>query len=181
MAKCKMCMSNSVDTNRVFKLFLLGFGVICFIVIFVRFLWYVTKIGYKRINNQLQVIENIQNMDASRKSNRTFDPETQRIINQIKQQRLDEVNQTETEIETETKTYEYTTDELDLTYNKDTPLPTIDGITSSNVLEIDMKKPWSQEYKDAVQVPEYNVCREAPDGLKFCGIPAANSFTVFNL
>lgn len=175
MAKCKMCMSNSIDTNRVFKLFLFGFGIVCFIIVCVRILWYVTKTGYKRINNQLQVIENIQNMDAFRNSNRTFNLNQQKIIDKIKQQRLDALK------EQDIKKYQYTTDELDLTYNKDTPLPTIDGITSSNVLEIDMKKPWSQEYKDAVQVPQYNVCREAPDGLKFCGIPAANSFTVFNL
>jgi hypothetical protein len=158
----------------VFKTFLIGFGIVCFIIVCVRLLWYVTKTSYKKINNQLQVIENIQNMDAFRKSERTFNLNQQKIIDEIKQQRLDALKEPKPK-------YVYTTDELDLKYNKDTPLPTIDGIPSSNVLEIDMKKPWSQEYKDAVQVPEYNVCRHAPDGMKFCGIPAANSFTVFNL
>lgn len=80
----------------------------------------------------------------------------------------------------EEKKYEYTTDNLDLTFNKDVPLPNINGIPSSSVLEIDMRKPWSQKDKDAVQIPQYNVCRTSIDGLQFCGIPSSNSFTVFN-
>lgn len=169
---CKLCLVKpSLSNNLFFKNLAVTFIFTLCILFVIRVLWSISRTTFKKyfINN----IENLENINNMRLSKRSFDRKTQDIIDEIKQIEYEELNPP--------VRYEYTTDDLDLNLKGKNEVPTINGIPSSNVLEIDMKKPWNPQDKEAVQIPQYNVCKKSIiDGKRFCGIPSSNSYTVFD-
>lgn len=169
---CKLClMKPSLSNNMFFKNLALTFVMIIITLFIIQVLWFVSRHIFKKffVDN----IENLANMDNMRLSTRQFSEKERKIIQ--------EVRKIEEEKRNPPVKYEYTTEDLDLNLKGKHEIPTINGIPSSNVLEVDMKKPWSPGDKEAVQIPQYNVCRNSIlDGKRFCGIPASNAYTIFD-
>jgi hypothetical protein len=176
---CKLCLAKpSLSNNLFFKNLAVIFILLLILLFIVGLFWSFSRIIFKKIF--VDNIENFQN--NSNKSNPNYqlsnrqltknDKEILRKIKELEEAKLNEQNM---------KKYEYTTDDLDLNLKGQQEPPTLNGIPSSNALEIDMKKGWSVADKEAAQIPEYYVCNTSIlDGKRFCGIPASNSYTVFD-